>query len=218
MEDHSFLTTEAYYPETQSSDLRTPPHDKAAEEAVLGAILINSEKYYDVSQLISKNDFYIRRNQWIWQAYMVLIESGQDVDVQTVASELEKQGKLEESGGKVFLYSLASNTPTSMHAESYASIIAEKSIRRQLINASDQISQLATDEKRKLDNALDLAEKAIFNVSEYRTRKDVQQISDVLGEIYNQVRELLQKEEEIIGVPTGFRDLTGCWAVCSDLT
>ena len=207
MENISDFSTTDFSPEISESDLRLQPHSREAEEAVLGAILINSEKFYDVSQIISADDFYIHRCQWIWKAFASLLENGQDIDVQTVANELEKQGRLTEAGGKIFLYSLASGTPSSMHAESYASIIAEKSIRRQMLNAANQMAQLAYDEKKPLDDVLDQSEKAIFNVSEQRTKKDVEPITKVLGEIYDNVRVLLRQDEDIVGVPTGFRDL-----------
>ena len=93
------------------------PHSREAEEAVLGAILINPEKYFDVSQLINARDFYIHRNRWVWEAYGALFEKGQSIDVQTVCEELESQGHLGEVGGKVFFYNLTSKTPSSMHAE-----------------------------------------------------------------------------------------------------
>ena len=207
MEEISDFSAESFLPEVSETDLRLQPHSREAEEAVLGAILINSEKYYDVSQIIGANDFYIHRCQWIWKAFSTLLESGQDIDVQTVANELEKQGKLIEAGGKMYLYSLASSTPSSMHAESYANIIAEKSVRRMMLNAANQMTQFAYDEKKPLDEVLDRSEKAIFDVSEQRTRNDVEPITHVLSEIYDSVRELLRRDEDIVGVPTGFRDL-----------
>ena len=112
MEINGPYPTENFTPEVSESDLRLQPHSREAEEAVLGAILINSEKFYDVAQIISANDFYIHRCRWIWEAFAALLEKGQDIDVQTVANELEKNGKLTEAGGKLYLYSLASNTPS----------------------------------------------------------------------------------------------------------
>ena len=118
-----------------AEELNQVPYSKEAEEAVLGAVLINPEKYFDVSQLITANDFYIHRNRWVWEAYGALFEKGMAIDVQTVSEELDAKGHLAEVGGKVFFYNLTSKTPSSMHAESYANIILEKSQRRALIEA-----------------------------------------------------------------------------------
>ena len=207
MEINGPYPTENFTPEVSESNLRLQPHSREAEEAVLGAILINSEKFYDVAQIISANDFYIHRCRWIWEAFAALLEKGQDIDVQTVANELEKNGKLTEAGGKLYLYSLASNTPSSMHAESYAKIIAEKSVRRQVLTAASQMQQYAYDESKSLDTILDNSEKAIFNVSEKRTRNEVQPIRSVVGTIYDEVRLLARQDQDIVGVPTGFKDL-----------
>jgi len=216
MEINGPYPTENFTPEVSESDLRLQPHSREAEEAVLGAILINSEKFYDVAQIISANDFYIHRCRWIWEAFAALLEKGQDIDVQTVANELEKNGKLTEAGGKLYLYSLASNTPSSMHAESYAKIIAEKSVRRQVLTAASQMQQYAYDESKSLDTILDNSEKAIFNVSEKRTRNEVQPIRSVVGTIYDEVRLLARQDQDIVGVPTGFKDLDRLLGGCKN--
>lgn len=207
MENDEIFPTEAYTPEISETDMRIEPHSREAEEAVLGAVLINSEKYFDVAQVISSDDFYIHRHQWIWQAYASLIEQGRDIDVQTISDELDKKGRLSESGGWMYLYSLVSKTPSSMHAESYAHIILEKSVRRRLLAAASHMTDLAFDEKKKLDEVLDQSEKAIFNISEKQDRKEVQPINKVLSEIFDNVKELYQKDQDIVGIPTGFKDL-----------
>ena len=100
MNDYSFDPPEMDY--SAPEELNQVPHSREAEEAVLGAVLINPEKYYDVSEIITEKDFYIHRNRWVWQAYGALHEKGQSIDVQTVSEELESQGHLAEVGGKVF--------------------------------------------------------------------------------------------------------------------
>lgn len=183
------------------------PHSREAEEAVLGAILINPEKYFDVSQIISSRDFYIHRNRWVWEAYGALFEKGLAIDVQTVCEELDAKGHLGEVGGKVFFYSLTSKTPSSMHAESYANIVFEKSQRRSLIEAGQKMMDLAYDSKKDLNQVLNESEEAMVSIIEKRDRKEVIPITDVLSDVYDQVRLLYSKGEDIVGVPSGLIDL-----------
>ena len=190
-----------------AEELNQVPYSKEAEEAVLGAVLINPEKYFDVSQLITANDFYIHRNRWVWEAYGALFEKGMAIDVQTVSEELDAKGHLAEVGGKVFFYNLTSKTPSSMHAESYANIILEKSQRRALIEAGQKMIELAYDTKKDLNSVIGESEQAVFNVSEQRDRKEVVPITNVLSEIYDKVRLLYQQGADIVGVPSGLTDL-----------
>ena len=144
MNDFGFAPDEMDMNMDMGMDLPAPeeinqiPHSQEAEEAVLGAILINPEKYFDVSQIINSRDFYLHRNRWVWEAYGALFEKGQAIDVQTVCEELDAKGHLGEVGGKVFFYNLTSKTPSSMHAESYANIVLDKSQRRSLIEAGNK--------------------------------------------------------------------------------
>ncbi|MDP1780105.1 MAG: DnaB-like helicase N-terminal domain-containing protein, partial [Anaerolineales bacterium] len=115
------------------------PHSREAEEAVVGAVLINSEAYYDVAQFLAADDFYIHRNKWIWEAYAHLHEKRIPVDLLTLSEELEKAGQLAEIGGSAFLTSLINQVPTSLNAEAYGRIVEENSIRRKMITAANQI-------------------------------------------------------------------------------
>ncbi len=189
-------------------EINQVPFSVEAEEAILGAILINPEKYYDVSQLISDTDFYVHRHRWVWKAYGALLEKGQSIDVQTVCEELDAQGHLGEVGGKAFFYGLTGKTPSSMHAESYAHIVLEKSQRRSLLDAARKMMDLAYDSKKDISQILSETEQAVFDISEKRDRKEVVPIADVLSDIYDKIRVLYhQKDKDIVGVPTGLADL-----------
>ena len=157
MNDFGFAPEEMDFPETE--EINQVPYSKEAEEAVLGAVLINPEKYFDVSQLINAKDFYIHSNRWVWEAYGALFEKGQAIDVQTVSEQLEAQGHLAEIGGKVFFYNLTSKTPSSMHAESYANIVLDKSQRRGLLEAAQKMTELAYDSKKDLNQILNETDK-----------------------------------------------------------
>ncbi|GAB4538915.1 MAG: replicative DNA helicase [Anaerolineales bacterium] len=183
------------------------PHSREAEEAVVGAVLINPEAYYDVAQFLEADDFYIHRNQWIWEAFTRLHEQRIPVDLLTLSEELDKAGQLEEIGGSAYLTALANQVPSSLNAESYGRIVEGHSIRRKMIAAANKIASIAYNESSTVDDVMNQAEKAVFNVSERRLKHDLQPISDVLSDFYDRIDELAKRPEEIHGVPTGFIDL-----------
>lgn len=182
------------------------PHSREAEEAVVGAVLINPEVYYDIAQFLTADDFYIHRNMWIWKAYGRLHEQRIPVDLLTLADELEKAGQLAEIGGSAYLTSLISQVPTSLNAEAYGRIVEENSIRRKMIFAANQIATLAL-KGDQIDVVMGEAEKAVFNVSEKRVRNDLQPIRSVLSAYYDRVEDLSKRPGDFHGVPTGFYDL-----------
>lgn len=183
------------------------PHSLEAEEAVIGAVLINPDVYFDIAQFLVPEDFYIHRLRFIWEAYISLHEQNIPVDLLTVSQTLATHNRLEEVGGDAYLVDLLNRVPTSLHAEAYGRIIEATSIRRRLLTAANGIATLAYNEKETIDTVMGEAEKAIFNVGERRIRHDVVPIKDVLGEYYDHIGELARRGDDIVGVPTGFTDL-----------
>ena len=119
------------------------PHSREAEEAVIGAVLINPEVYYDVAQFLQPDDFYIHRLRWVWEAFTSLHESRIPVDLLTVSEELGRKDHLNEIGGPAFLTSLVNQVPTSLHAEAYGRVVESHSIRRKLLNAANSVATMA---------------------------------------------------------------------------
>ncbi len=192
---------------TSTVSANTIPHNREAEEAVVGAVLINPEAYYDLAQFLQADDFYIVRHRWIWEAFTRLHEKRIPVDFLTVSEELESAGQLEEIGGPAYLTALLNQVPTSLHAEAYGKMVEAAAIRRRLLTSANAIATLAYNEQESVENVIEESEKAIFNVSERRLRKDLQPISAVLSDYYDRIDELAKRPEEIFGVPTGFVDL-----------
>src|SRR5512141_3475279 len=192
-------------PTTQSPT--AVPHSREAEEAVVGAVLINPEVYYDVAQFLQADDFYIHRHRWIWEAFASLHEQRIPIDLLTLGEELDRKGQLGEIGGPAYLTTLVNQVPSSLNAESYGHIVESHSIRRKMISAANSIASLAYDEDTTVDNVMDEAEKAVFGVSERRLRHDMAPIREVMSVVYDQVDERAKRSEEIFGVPTGFIDL-----------
>lgn len=195
------------YEETPEPELRTMPHSREAEEAVLGSVLINPEAYYDVAQFLQAEDFYIHRNRWVWEAFQTLHERRSPIDFLTVSQELDQRGRLAEIGGGAYLTSLSNQVPTSLHAEAYGHIIEETALRRRMLSAANEVAKYATDQTLSIDTVIDEAEKSVFGISERRARRDVQTIKSAISEYYNRLDTLQGHDEAIYGVPTGLDDL-----------
>jgi replicative DNA helicase len=183
------------------------PHSRESEEAVLGAILINPEAYYDVAQFLKPEDFYIHRNKWIWEAMVNLFEQRVPLDMLTIAEELERTGYITELGGPAYLTSLINNVPTSMHAEAYGREVEQTAIRRRMIEAANKIVKAAYKEELAIDTVIDEAEKAVFGVSEQRQSADLQPIKRVIRDYQQRVEVISQQSDVMQGVPTHFKFL-----------
>lgn len=193
--------------EFQVNESQVVPHSREAEEAVIGAVLINPESYYDVAQFLQADDFYIHRNKWIWETFTRLHERRAPIDYLTVSEDLMQQGQLAEIGGPAYLTALIQQVPTSLHAEAYAHIVEENAIRRRMLNAANEVAKLAYNQDTSIETVIDDAEKAVFSISERRARRDLQPIQQVLSEYYDHVDELSRRGSELYGVPTGLIDL-----------
>ncbi len=198
---------EDYFQPEEISSIQTQPHNRQAEEAVLGSVLINPESYYDVGQILDADNFYIIRNRWIWEVFTYLHENRIPIDNLTLSEELENRGQLEEIGGQAYLMMLVNQTPSSLNAQAYARIVEETSVRRRMLTAANEMAKLAYQEDRELDSIIDSAEKSVFNLSERRVRRDMQPIQTIVSDYYNRVSIQSASGEEIKGVPTELLDL-----------
>jgi len=201
------LPPEIPFGDTAPTTQTAVPHSREAEEAVVGAVFINPEVYYDVAQFLSADDFYIHRHRWVWDAFTSLHEQRIPVDLLTVSDELDRRNQLSEIGGPAYLTALVNQVPSSLNAESYGRIVEGYSVRRKMINAANQIASIAYNERTSVEDVMNEAEKAVFNVSERRLKHDLQPISSVLSEYYDRIDDLAKRPEEFFGVPTGFIDL-----------
>jgi replicative DNA helicase len=200
--------TELSVPEvTTSPGPQIVPHSREAEEAVLGAILINPEAYFDVAQFLQPEDFYIHRHRWIWEAFTRLHEKRLPIDFLTVSDQLDQLDQLADVGGPAYLTALIGNVPTSLHAEAYGHRVEETAIRRRMLEAANMIAKLAYREESGIEDVMNEAEKAIFGVSERRLTRDLQPIYKVLSDYYDRIDQLIQRGADTYGVPTGFIDL-----------
>jgi replicative DNA helicase len=206
MTDFPSSNTDSSAPPSPSG-VAVEPHNREAEEALLGAVLINPEAFFEVASFLSASDFYIHRNGWLWDVFQRLVDRQQPIDTLTVTEELERQGRLAETGGGAYLASLINNVPTSLHAEAYGRMVEEQSVRRRLLAAASEIARSANDSRIGVDGVMGEAEKAVFEVSQRRLTRDVQPIDRVISEYFDRLEYLTRHPEESLGIPTGFSDL-----------
>jgi replicative DNA helicase len=143
---------------------RLPPHDIDAEEAVNGSLLIDGRAVYEVAIFLQPGDFYSEQNRWIYQSCLSLYQRDEAINQITVAQELDREGKLEKCGGAAYLSHLISVVPTSLDIEHYARIVYRLSIMRQLITASDKISDIGYEADPDVSAALNRAEDVLFRL------------------------------------------------------
>ncbi len=182
------------------------PASPEAEEAVLGSILINPGALPEVAAFLTTNDFFIVRNGWVWTAMLTIQARGDALDNLTLAEELRAQGKLNEIGGSAYLIYLVNNTPTHIHAETYARIVERAAMRRRLLAAAGDIAQIALEDDAELADILDRADATLFKVTEKKADSDMLPLHYLVDQYYDQV-ERLQTQHGPVGLPTGFSDL-----------
>jgi len=183
------------------------PHNVEAEEAILGSLLIDPEALFRVSTFLTPEDFYIQKNAWLFGGIMTLYERREPIDLVTVTDELERRGQLVEAGGAAYVTSLINAVPSAIHAEAYGRITEHAALRRRLISAASDIAQLAYRETENVDEVVDQAEQALFNVSQRRITRDLAPIHEVSGRYYDRIEYLYGHQGEPLGVPSGFTDM-----------
>jgi replicative DNA helicase len=183
------------------------PHNVEAEEAVLGALLIDPEAIFRVSTFLRPEDFFIVKNGWIYDVVLSLHERRQPADFVTVCDELENRKQLEEVGGAAYIASLINSVPTAIHVEAYGHIVERTALRRRLISAASQIATFAYEEDQNVDEVIDRSEAVLFGISQRRTARDLVPIKQVLTDYYDRIAYLFEHRGEPLGVPTGFIDL-----------
>jgi replicative DNA helicase len=192
---------------TNVESVRMTPHSVEAEEAVLGSVMIDPETIFRLSPFLHAEDFFIVKNQWVWDVFMALHERREPIDFLTVCNELEARGQLAEVGGAAYVSHLINVVPTAIHAEGYGRIVERTSLRRKLLGAASDIAQLAYEESEDIDEVIDRAEQSLFAVSERRAARELVPVSEVVRAYYDRIQYLYEHRGEPLGIPTGFTDL-----------
>ena len=186
---------------------KVPPQAKDLEEAVLGALMLDSDALSNAIEILRTESFYQTEHQKVFTAIETLFNSAQPVDILTVTNQLRKNGELDEIGGAVFVAGLTERVASAANIETHARIIAQKYIQRELIKISAKIMTDAYDETSDVFDLLGEAEKSLYEVSEGNIRKNYDKMSSLIRQALHQIEEVKNKEGGIIGVPSGFQDL-----------
>ena len=192
---------------------RQPPQDLAAEQSVLGGMLLSKDAIADVIESLSTADFYKPAHALVFDAILDLYSRGEPADTITVAAELDKNGSLGRIGGAVYLHTLMATVPTAANAAYYAQIVAEKAILRRLVEAGTRIVQLGYGGNEgnvgggEVDEIVDRAQAEIYDVTERRTSEDYVVLEELLQPTMDEIDAIAQQGGRAAGVPTGFADL-----------
>ncbi len=186
---------------------KTPPQNTDAEASLLGAILIDTDALIKIADQVSADDFYDERHQRIYQAIIELYDKHNQIDVLTLADHLKASGNLELVGGGAYLTELTNYVPTASHVEQYAEIVAQKSLRRRLIKAANDITTMGYNETHGLQALIEEAETRLFEVSQRHVKQDVTSLETILGESFDRLDELHKDKGKIRGTATGYKDL-----------
>nr|WP_189221779.1 replicative DNA helicase [Saccharothrix coeruleofusca] len=188
---------------------RQPPQDLAAEQSVLGGMLLSKDAIADVVEVLSPNDFYRPAHQAVYDCILDLYGRGEPADPITVSAELERRGELLRVGGAPYLHTLIATVPTAANASYYAEIVAEKAVLRRLVEAGTRIVQLGYNgaEGADVDEVVDRAQAAIYEVTERRTTEDYVALEDLLQPTMDEIDAIASRGGSSLGIPTGFADL-----------
>ncbi len=191
---------------------RVPPHNIAAEESVLGAMLLTKEAIADAIEILSSDDFYKPAHQKIFDAITALFASGEPADIVTVADELGRAGMLDGMGGNATLIDLQANTPAATNTVEYARIVYSHAQLRRLIQASGEIAEIGFSQPDDVIKAVDEAESLVFNLAQGRDSNNYAALEDLLDETLNLLEERVERGNKITGTETGFSELDGILA------
>ena len=187
---------------------RTPPQDLAAEQSVLGGMMLSKDAIADVVEHLRGGDFYKPAHELVYEAILDLYGRGEPADAVTVSAELTKRGEMSRVGGAPYLHTLISMVPTAANAGYYARIVRERAVLRRLVEAGTRIVQLgyATD-GGDVDDLVNSAQAEVYAVTEQRTSEDYLPLADILNGTMEEIEAAGHRGEGMVGVPTGFAEL-----------
>ncbi len=196
-----------YESEPRQAGDRTPPQDNAAEQCVLGAMLMSKDAIADVVETIRGADFYRPAHEFIYDSILDLYGRGEPADAITVAAELTKRGEIGRVGGHNYLHDLLASVPVAANAGYYAEIVREKAILRRLVEASLKVAQLGYGAQGDVNDIVDQAQAAVYAVTERRASEDYKPLSELMEATLDEIEAIGSRGGQMSGVPTGFAEL-----------
>lgn len=191
----------------KSEEGRLQPQNIEAEKSILGAILISEDVLGDSAEKLKPADFYDERHRLIFDAILKLYEKHTPVDLLTLTDQLKKSKDLTKVGGSAYIAELTNYVPTTAHADAYIDLVSQNAVRRRLIAAGAEITELSFNDQSPVNEVLEKAEQKLFNVSSQNIKKDLILIEDILSDSFDRIEELHKNKGGLRGIPTGFTDL-----------
>lgn len=186
---------------------RVPPHNREAEQSVIGAIFLDPQALITASEILLADDFYQNAHKKIFETMLRLSDQGKAIDVVTVTEELSAKKELEDVGGLSYLLELANAVPTAANIAHYAKIVDEKALLRRLIRVATKIVEDGYTREDEVEALLGEAEKRMMEVASRKNAGDFKHVKDVLVETFDNIEQLQSRKGDVTGIPTGFRDL-----------
>jgi len=187
--------------------LKIPPQSLESEMALLGSIMIRPVAVHEIVDVITKESFYAEKNKIIFSTMLEMHSKGTPIDMLSLSHRLKERKELNKVGGNSYLTEIIESVPSSANIKHYAEIIQKKYLMRGLIEASETIAGLGYDESQELDELLDKAEKKLFDVTQSSSTHSFVEIKDLLGEAFERIDKLSKSDQELRGIPTGFKGL-----------
>jgi replicative DNA helicase len=186
---------------------RLPPQDLEAEQCVLGSVLLENNAIFEVIDIIKSDDFYREGHRKIFDAINALTDKNEPVDIITLQDELKRQGSFDAVGGSAYLGELLAMVPTAANAAFYARIVKSKSLERHLLGACTTVVNDIYNSGMDTDQLLDSAETKIFEVTGSGIKRPYVMLKDIIKDSFKKIDELYKNGGELVGVPTGYKDL-----------
>ncbi len=186
---------------------RTPPQDIAAEQCVLGGMLLSKDAIADVVDIVRGHDFYRPAHETIFNVILDLYGRGEPADAVTVAAELTKRGELGRIGGAAYLHTLISSVPTAANAGYYAKIVRDRAVLRRLVEAGTKIVQMGYSATGDIEDIVNQAQAELYSATERRESEDYLPLAEIMEGTLDEIEAIGSRSGEMIGVPTGFADL-----------
>ncbi|MBN2467379.1 MAG: replicative DNA helicase [Deltaproteobacteria bacterium] len=193
--------------DTNAHLAKIPPQNLEAEQAVLGAILLENDVLNQVIEVLDSSDFYRESHRKIFISLIDLYNKNEPCDLITLTDTLTQKKQLDEIGGTPYLASLVDNIPTAANAVHYAKIVRERSILRKIISTATEIITRGYENEKDINEILDFAEAGIFSISEYQIKPSFYPLREVIKSSFVAIEKLYEKRELITGTPSGFDDL-----------
>lgn len=190
-----------------SNNMNDLPQNLDVEASLLGSLLIDSESFIKIADSVTADDFFDPRHRAIFSAMKILHDKRSPLDILTLSEQLRSHDQLDAVGGAQYLTELTNTVPTASHLEQYGEIVTDKAIRRRLISASKNISEIGADESKSIQELIEEAETKLFEVSNRHVRQNITSLESILADSFDRLDDLHRNKGGIRGIPTGLRDL-----------